>query len=36
MKISKEFKMSEAYNLNSLKMYSIKLQGFLYGLQQSG
>jgi hypothetical protein len=28
--------MHEAYNLNSQKVYSIKLQRFLYGLKQSG
>jgi hypothetical protein len=36
MKILEGFKMHEAYNLNSQKVYSIKLQRFLYGLKQSG
>jgi hypothetical protein len=36
MKISEGFKMSEAYNSNPQKVYSIKLQRFLYGLKQSG
>jgi hypothetical protein len=36
LKISEGFKMSEAYNSNPQKVYSIKLQRFLYGLKQSG
>ena len=36
MKILEGFKMHEAYNLNSQKVYSIKLQKFLYGLKQLG
>ena len=35
MKISKGFKMPEAYNSKSWELYSIKLQRSLYGLKQS-
>jgi hypothetical protein len=36
MKISKGYKLLEAYNSKSRNMYSIKLQRSLYGLKQSG
>ena len=36
MKIPEGFKLPEAYNMNSLKIYSIKLNKSLYGLKQSG
>ena len=36
MKIVEEFKLLEAYNMNSRKIYSIKLNKSLYGLKQFG
>ena len=35
MKIAEEFKLLEAYNMNSRKIYSIKLNKSLYRLKQS-
>ena len=36
MKILEGFKLPEAYNMNSRKIYSIKLNKSLYVLKQSG